>query len=109
MTQNRFIHLKSETFYLHKWKNLTKDGSRNCQSYIIFYNETRIQQKLNDQISLELRKLDRIIGFLCPIIGVSAEFNPVFHIICWVPKQKCDLKIRTNNYFLFSDFLICDY
>ena len=41
--------LKSKTFYLHKWRNLTKDSITDIvKNYIIFYNETRIQQKLND-------------------------------------------------------------
>ena len=50
--------LKSETFYLHKWRNLTKDSKTEIvKNYIIFYNETRIQQKLNDQSPVEYRKL----------------------------------------------------
>lgn len=50
--------LKSETFYLHKWRNLTKDSTTDIvKNYIIFYNETRIQQKLNDQSPVEYRKL----------------------------------------------------
>ena len=50
--------LKSETFYLHKWRNLTKDSITDIvKNYIIFYNETRIQQKLNDQSPVEYRKL----------------------------------------------------
>lgn len=50
--------LKSETFYLHKWRNLTKDSiTEIVKNYIIFYNETRIQQKLNDQSPIEYRKL----------------------------------------------------
>ena len=50
--------LKSETFYLHKWRNLTKDSITDIvKNYIIFYNETRIQQKLNDQSPVDYRKL----------------------------------------------------
>ena len=50
--------LKSETFYLHKWRNLTKDSiTEIVKNYIIFYNETRIQQRLNDQSPVEYRKL----------------------------------------------------
>ena len=50
--------LKSETFYLHKWRNLTKDSITDIvKNYIIFYNETRIQQRLNDQSPVEYRKL----------------------------------------------------
>ena len=50
--------LKSETFYLHNWRNLTKDSITDIvKNYIIFYNETRIQQKLNDQSPVEYRKL----------------------------------------------------
>ena len=50
--------LKSETFYLHKWRNLTKDSIIDIvKNYIIFYNETRIQQKLNDQSPVNYRKL----------------------------------------------------
>ena len=51
---------KSETFYLHKWRNLTKDSIIDIvKNYIIFYNETRIQQKLNDQSPVDYRKLVR--------------------------------------------------
>ena len=50
--------LKSETFYLHKWRNLTKDSITDIvKNYIIFSNETRIQQKLNDQSPVDYRKL----------------------------------------------------
>ena len=50
--------LKSETFYLHKWRSLTKDSITDIvKNYILFYNETRIQQKLNDQSPVEYRKL----------------------------------------------------
>lgn len=50
--------LKSETFYLQKWRNLTKDSITDIvKNYIIFYNETRIQQKLNDQSPVDYRKL----------------------------------------------------
>ena len=50
--------LKSETLYLHNWRNLTKDGITDIvKNYIIFYNETRIQQRLNDQSPVEYRKL----------------------------------------------------
>ena len=50
--------LKSETFYLHTWRNLTKDSITDIvKNYIIFYNETRIQQKLNDQSPVDYRKL----------------------------------------------------
>ncbi|WP_242258704.1 IS3 family transposase [Streptococcus thoraltensis] len=50
--------LKSETFYLHKWRNLTKDSMTNIvKKYITFYNETRIQQQLNDHSSVQYRKL----------------------------------------------------
>ena len=50
--------LKSETFYLHKWRNLTKDSTTDIvKNYIIIYDETRIQQKLNDQSPVEYRKL----------------------------------------------------
>ena len=50
--------LKSETFYLHNWRNLTKDSITDIvKNYIIFYNETRIQQRLNDQSPVEYRKL----------------------------------------------------
>ena len=49
--------LKSETFYLHNWINLTKDSITDIvKNYIIFYNETRIQQRLNDQSPVEYRK-----------------------------------------------------
>ena len=50
--------LKSETFHLYKWRNLTKDNIIDIvKNYIIFYNETRIQQKLNDQSPVDYRKL----------------------------------------------------
>ena len=50
--------LKYETFYLHKWRKLTKDSITDIvKNYILFYNETRIQQKLNDQSPVEYRKL----------------------------------------------------
>lgn len=50
--------LKSETFYLHNWRNLTKDSITDIvKKYIIFYNETRIQRKLNDQSPVQYRKL----------------------------------------------------
>ena len=50
--------LKSETFHLYKWRNLTKDSIIDIvKNYVIFYNETRIQQKLNDQSPVEYRKL----------------------------------------------------
>ena len=50
--------LKSETFHLYKWRNLTKDSIIDIvKNYIIFYNETRIQQKLNDQSPAEYRKM----------------------------------------------------
>ncbi|WP_143927791.1 IS3 family transposase [Streptococcus dysgalactiae] len=41
--------LKTETFYLHNWRNLTKDNITDIfKNYITFYNETRIQQRLNN-------------------------------------------------------------
>ena len=50
--------LKSETFHLYKWRNLTKDSIIDIvKNAIIFYNETRIQQKLNDQSPVDYRKL----------------------------------------------------
>ena len=50
--------LNSETFYLHKWRNITEDSLTDIvKNYIIFYNETRVQQKLNDQSPVEYRKL----------------------------------------------------
>lgn len=50
--------LKSETFCLHKWRNLTKESITDIvKNYIIFYNETRIQQKLNDLSFVDYRKL----------------------------------------------------
>ena len=47
----------SETFYLHKWRNLTKDSITEIVKNYIIYNETRIQQKLNDQSPVDYRKL----------------------------------------------------
>ncbi|NKZ21231.1 IS3 family transposase [Streptococcus ovuberis] len=50
--------LKSETFYLHKWRNLTKNSITDIvKNYITFYNEMRIQQRLNDQSPVQYRKL----------------------------------------------------
>ena len=50
--------LKSETFSPHKWRNITGDSVTDIvKNYIIFYNETRIQQKLNDQSPVEYREL----------------------------------------------------
>ena len=50
--------LKSETFYLHNWRNLTKDSITDIvKNYITFYNEIRIQQRLNDQSPVNYRKL----------------------------------------------------
>ena len=50
--------LKSETFYLHNWRNLTKDSITDIvKKYITFYNKTRIQQRLNDQSPVDYRKL----------------------------------------------------
>ena len=50
--------LKSETIYLHKWRKISEDSLTDIiKNYIIFYNETRIQQKLNDQSPVEYRKL----------------------------------------------------
>ncbi len=50
--------LKTETFYLHHWRNLTKDSITTIvKDYIIFYNETRIQQRLNDQSPVDYRKM----------------------------------------------------
>lgn len=49
--------LKSETFYLHNWRNKTKDSiTKIVKDYIMFYNETRIQQKLNDMSPVQYRK-----------------------------------------------------
>ncbi|MDY3041574.1 IS3 family transposase [Streptococcus pluranimalium] len=50
--------LKSETFYLHNWRNLTKDSITDIvKNYITFYNEIRIQQRLNDQSPVNYRRL----------------------------------------------------
>ncbi|MCY7116027.1 IS3 family transposase [Streptococcus mutans] len=50
--------LKSETFYLHHWRNLTKDSITDIvKNDITFYNETRMQQKLNNQSPVQYRKL----------------------------------------------------
>lgn len=49
--------LKSETFYLHNWRNLTKDSITDIvKKYITFYNETRIQQRLDDLSPVQYRK-----------------------------------------------------
>ncbi|HFI0064487.1 TPA: IS3 family transposase [Streptococcus suis] len=49
--------LKSETFYLHNWRNLTRDSITDIvKNYITFYNETRIQQRLNDLSPVQYRK-----------------------------------------------------
>ncbi|ELY5748391.1 DDE-type integrase/transposase/recombinase [Streptococcus iniae] len=50
--------LKSETFYLHQWRNLTKNSiTIILKNDMTFYNETRIQQKLKDQSPVQYRKL----------------------------------------------------
>lgn len=50
--------LKSESFSPHKWRNIIGDSLTDIvKNYIIFYNETRIQQKLNDQSPVEYREL----------------------------------------------------
>ena len=63
--------LKSETFYLHKWRNLTKDSITDIgEKYITFYTESRIQQRLNDQSPTEYRKLVALEVFsLVPLLG----------------------------------------
>lgn len=49
--------LKSETFYLHNWRNLNKDSITDIvKSYITFYNETRTQRQLKDLSPVEYRK-----------------------------------------------------
>ncbi|WP_283270965.1 IS3 family transposase, partial [Streptococcus dysgalactiae] len=50
--------LKTETCYLHNWKHLTKDSVTDIvKNDITFYNETRLQQRLNDQSPVDYRKL----------------------------------------------------
>lgn len=49
--------LKTETFYLHNWRNLNKDSITDIvKNYITFYNETRIQRKLKDLSPVEYRR-----------------------------------------------------
>lgn len=49
--------LKSETFYLHNWRNLTTNSITDIvKKYITFYNETRIQQRLDDLSPVQYRK-----------------------------------------------------
>ena len=49
--------LKSETFYLHNWRNLTQDSITDIvKNYITFYNETKIQRNLKDMSPVEYRK-----------------------------------------------------
>ncbi|WP_416308931.1 IS3 family transposase [Streptococcus macedonicus] len=49
--------LKSETFYLHNWRNLNRDSITDIvKNYITFYNETRIQRNLKDMSPVEYRK-----------------------------------------------------
>ena len=82
--------LKSETFYLHKWRNLTKDSiTEIVKNYIIFYNETRIQQKLNDQSPVRVQKTGRIRGvFSCPIIEVQclSMVRLLYLVLIWTSK-----------------------
>ncbi|RLU90836.1 IS3 family transposase, partial [Streptococcus iniae] len=43
---------------LHDRRKYNKDSITNIvKNYIIFYNETRIQQRLNDQPPVQYRKL----------------------------------------------------
>ena len=50
--------LKTETCYLHNWRHLTKDSVTDIvKNDITFYNETRIQQRLNDLSPVDYRKL----------------------------------------------------
>ncbi|ESR08694.1 IS3 family transposase [Streptococcus iniae] len=50
--------LKAETFYLHDRRKYNKDSITNIvKNDIIFYNETRIQQRLNDQSPVQYRRL----------------------------------------------------
>lgn len=50
--------LKTETFYFHNRRKYNKDSITNIvKNYITFYNETRIQQRLNDQSPVQYRKL----------------------------------------------------
>ena len=49
--------LKSETFYLHNWISLTKNSITDIvKTYMTFYNEIRIQQRLNDLSPVQYRK-----------------------------------------------------
>ena len=69
--------LKSETFYLHNWRNLTKDSITDIvKNYIIFYNETRIQQRLNDQSPVDCRNLVAYKGgSSVPLLGCSTKIE----------------------------------
>ena len=49
--------LKSETFYIHNWRNLNRDSITDIvKNYITFYNETWIQRNLKDMSPVEYRK-----------------------------------------------------
>lgn len=50
--------LKTETFYLHDRRKYNKDSITNIvKDYLTFYNETKIQQRLNDQSPVKYRTL----------------------------------------------------
>lgn len=89
---------KYETFYLHKWRNLTKDSiTEIVKNYIIFYNETRIQQKLNDQSPVEYRK--RVVEGVQQPKGASLQI--------FLPKcvQNID-RIPTRKIWHRMDYLV---
>lgn len=87
--------LKSETFYLHNWRNLTKDSITDIvKNYIIFYNETRIQQRLNDQSPVGTENWShKRVFLLSHYWGAVPEFLLVFRFLS---------ELRSQNFASFT-------
>lgn len=92
--------LKSETFYLHHWRNLTKDSITDIvKNDITFYNEIRIQQRLNDQSPVQYRKLAAWkVFFFFPLWGCSAQLKCSFCLIMWLSVRLAPLGARQINH-----------
>ena len=79
--------LKSETFYLHNWRNLNRDSITDIvKNYITFYNETRIQRNLKDMSPVE---------YLKPVL--QSCFSSV-------PLTRGSPQIRESLFFLTKNF-----
>ena len=83
---------------LPKWRNLTKDNITDIvKNYIIFYNETRIQQKLNDQSPVEYREL--------VVEGVQQPKGASLQIFLLKCVQNID-RIPKLNYLKWNDWVL---